>query len=289
MNSKNNKIKLTIGIIVLAAALIFFIARIKGQKQVSGDEIEVKTGNIESFYSFSGSIEAKNRQMIFADGAIQVKELKVAEGDLVQKDDIIYRTNRGEDVKSPIRGEVAKIFVEEDQQLVPGDKIIEIVDYDELQLKVKVDEYDLKAIKEDLVANIKINSLNKDVEGIVRDISKEGVYMNGVTFFDTKISIVNEGDILVGMSAEAKILNEKAEGVSILPVTAIKFHDDNSAYVNIKNDNIVEEKEVELGITDGINVEIKTGLKSGDKVFLPKPTTIRFGPPEGARGMGGDN
>lgn len=287
MKSKNNKNKWAIGIVVLVAALIFFIPRIRGQRQVIGDEVEVKTGNIETFYSFSGSVEAKNRQMIFADGAIQIKELKVGEGELVQKDDIIYRTNRGEDIKAPIKGEIANIFVEEDQQLVPGDKIIEIVDYDELQLKVKVDEYDLNAIKEDLLASVTINSLDKDVEGIVKDISKEGVYMNGVTFFDTRISIANEGDILIGMSAEAKILNEKAEAVPILPMTALKFHDDNSAYVNIKNDQIIEGKEVELGITDGINVEIKSGLKSGDKVFLQKSTNIRFGPPEGARGMGG--
>ena len=287
MKSKNNKTKWTIGIIVLAAVLIFFLPRIRGQRQVSGEEIEVKTGDIETFYSFSGSIEAKNRQTIFSNGAIQIKEFKVEEGDLVKKDDLIYETNRGEEVKAPISGEILKIFVEEDEQLVPGGKIIEIVDYDELQLRVKVDEYDLKAIKEDLIANVTINSLNKDVEGVVTDISKEGIYMNGITFFDTTMSIANDGDILVGMSAEAKILNEKAEGIVILPMTAIKFYDDNRAYVNIKNDKLVEEKEIELGITNGTNVEIKAGLESGDKVFIPKSTTIRFGPPEGARRMGG--
>lgn len=127
--------------------------------------------------------------------------------------------------------------------------------------------------------------IGDSIEGISMLYYATSKYKNEIL----RLNEMKTGDILVGMSAEAKILNEKAEGVSILPVTAIKFHDDNSAYVNIKNDNIVEEKEVELGITDGINVEIKTGLKSGDKVFLPKPTTIRFGPPEGARGMGGDN
>ena len=287
MKSKNNKIKWTIGIIALAAVLIFFIPRIRGQRQIVGDEIEVKTGNIETFYSFSGSIEAKNRQTIFSDGAIQIKELKVAEGDLVQKDDIIYKTNRGQDVKSPISGEILKIFVEEDEQLVPGAKIIEIVDYNELQLKVKVDEYDLKAIKEDLIASVTINSLNKDVDGLVTDISKEGVYMNGITFFDTTMSIVNEGDILVGMSAEAKILNGKAEDVTILPMTAIRFYDDNRAYVNIKVDKLLEEKEVELGITNGIDVEIKSGLNSGDKVFIQKVGTGGFGPTSGPMGMRG--
>lgn len=290
MKSKNKTIKWIVGIVVLAAVLIFFIPKLRGPREVAGDEIEVKTGNIETFYSFSGSIEAKNRQTIFSDQAMQIKEFKVAKGDLIEKDDILYRTNRGEDIKSPINGEVFEIFVEEDEQLVPGAKIIEIVDYNDLQLKVKVDEYDLKAIEKDLVANITINSLNKDVEGIVTDISKEGVYMNGVTFFDTTLSIANEGDILVGMSAEAKILNEKAEDVAILPMTSINFYDNNSAYVNIKDDKTIEEKEIELGITNGINVEVKSGVVAGDKVFVPRSMTVRFGPPEGAMEMrGGDD
>ena len=290
MKSKNKAIKWIVGTIVLIAVLIFFLPRLKGPKEAVGDEIEVKTGNIETFYSFSGSIEAKNRQTIFSDQAIQIKEFKVAKGDLVEKDDILYKTNRGENIKSPIAGEIFEVFVEEDEQLVPGTKIIEIVDYNDLQLKVRVDEYDLKAIQKDLVANITINSLNKDVEGIVTDISKEGVYMNGVTFFDTTLSIENEGDILVGMSAEAKILNEKSENVAILPMTAIKFYDNNSPYVNIKKDKLVEEKEVELGITNGINVEVKSGVKTGDKVFIPRSMTVRFGPPEGVTEMrGGDD
>ena len=286
MKAKNNKIKWTIGIIVLAAVLIFFLPRIRGQRQVSGDEIEVKIGDIETFYNFSGSIEAKNRQTIFSNGTIQIKEFKVEQGELVQKDDIIYRTTRGEDVKAPISGEILKIFVEEDEQLAPGAKIIEIVDYDELQLRVKVDEYDLKAIKEGIIARVTINSLDKDVEGVVTDISKEGIYMNGITFFDTTMSITNEGDILVGMSAEAKILNEKAEGVAILPMTAIKFYDDNRPYVNIKVDKLVDEKEIEIGITNGSNVEIKSGLNPGEKAFIVKERTPGFAPTGGPMGMG---
>lgn len=49
-------------------------------------------------------------------------------------------------------------------------------------------------------------------------------------------------------------------------LSAIEFKNDNSAYVNIKEDNQIEEKKIELGITDGVNVEIKSGLEVGDKI-----------------------
>lgn len=283
MKQKNKGIKWVLGIVVLIAIGTLAFTRVRASKEVVGEEMEVKKGNISTYYSFSGSIEAKNRQTIFADGAMQIKEFKVKLGDMVKKDDILYKTNRGINVKSEIDGEVLDIFVEEDEQLMPGTKIIEIVDYKDLQLKVKVDEYDLKAIKRGILANVTIHALNKDFQGTVTDVAKEGTNMNGVTFFNTIISIENEGDILVGMSAEAKVLNQSAQAVSILPMTAIRFRDDNSPYVSIKEDDVVEDIDVQLGISDGVNVEIKSGVNIGDKVFVPAKSRSRFGPPEGAR------
>lgn len=285
MKPKRKGTKWILGILIVVAIGIFVLVRSRSPRAIAGDEIEVKKGDISTYYSFSGSIEAKNRQIIFAEQAIQIKEFKVQVGDMVKKDDVIYKTNRNVEVKANIDGEVLEIFVEEDEQLMPGAKIIEIVDYKDLQLRVKVDEYDLKSINKDTLANITIHALNKDFDGIVTDIAKEGIFMNGVTFFNTTISIVNEGDILVGMSAEAKVLNESAKDVSILPMTAIKFRDDNSPYVNVKKEGLIETVDIELGITDGVNVEIKSGVSFSDKVFVPKRITNSFGPPEGVRQM----
>lgn len=281
MKSKNSGFKWIIWIMIFVAIAAFVRFKIRSPREISGDEIDVKLGDISTYYSFSGSIEAKNRQTIFAEQAIQIKEFKVAAGDMIEKDDVIYETNRGVKVKSAIDGEILEIYVDEDEQLMPGSKIIEIVDYKDLQLRVKVDEYDLKSITKDIKANITIHALNKDFDGIVTDIGKEGTFMNGVTFFNTTISIVNEGDILVGMSAEAKVLNESANNVAILPMTAIKFKNDNSPYVNVKKEGLVEMIDIELGITDGVNAEIKSGVSASDKVFLPKKVTNAFGPPEG--------
>ncbi len=292
MKSGKNGFKWVLGFLVVIAIVAFVVGRVRSPKEIVGDEIEVKSGDVSTYYSFSGSIEVKNRQTVFADQAIQVKEFNVQVGDMVKKDDVIYETNRGVEVKSEIDGEILDIFVEEDEQLMPGAKVIEIADYKDLQLRVKVDEYDLKSIKKDIKANITIHALNRDFEGIVTDIAKEGIFMNGVTFFNTTISIKNEGDILVGMSAEAKVLNQSAENVAVLPMTAINFRDDNSPYVNIKKEGLIETVDVELGITDGINVEIKSGLNISDKVFVPKKVINNFGPPEGvrnSRNSGGDN
>ena len=160
---------------------------------------------------------------------------------------------------------------------------MEIVDYNELELKVKIDEYDLNSIELGAEVEVIVNALDKTIKGKVVEISKQGVYMNGVTFFDTTIAIESEESIRVGMSAEAKVLNEEAKNTLILPMKAIEFRNDNTPYVNIKKDENVEEQEIEIGITDGINVEIKAGLEVGDKVFIPRIMESNFGPPEGVR------
>lgn len=289
MRKKNTGIKWIVAIIIIGVIAAAMIPRLKKVKDVAGDEVEVKTGSIKTYYSFSGSIEAKDRQMIFADQPIQISEFKVKAGDIVAKDDVLYKTNRGVNIKSEIDGEVLEIYVEEDEQIAPGVKIMEVVDYKDLQLKVKVDEYDLKSIKIDQIADVTIHALNKDFEGTITDIAKEGVYINGVTFFNTTILIVNEGDILVGMSAEAKVLNQTSDNAPILPMTAIKFKEDNTPYVNTKLDGVLNEIELEIGITDGINAEIISGLAVGDKIFVPKSNVVRFGPPEGMRTDNGGN
>lgn len=290
MKSKNKfrKVITWLLIIIGIGAVVSFRNR---PVRLYGDEIEVKTGDIKTYYSFSGSIEAKNREVVFSEQAEQVREFKVEVGDIVEKDQVLYKNNRGVNIKSKISGEVLDIFVEESQQLMPGTKIMEIVDYKDLQLKVKVDEYDLKSINIGEKVYVKIHALDKEIEGIVSEIAKEGIYTNGVTFFNTIISIENDGNILVGMSAEAKIMNASVTNIAFLPMSTVKFDEENKAYVKIKKDDILENKNIELGITDGVNVEIKSGLNLGDKVFVEK-TSSNFGPPAGvrqSRRSGGNN
>jgi len=223
--------------------------------------------------------------MLYSQQAVQISEFKIKEGDTVKEDDILYVTKTGVEVKSEIEGEVLKIYVQENEQLMPGAKILEIVDYSNLQLKVKVDENDLAAIQKDVKATVTVNALAKDVEGTVTEVSKEGTYLNGVTFFTAAISIPQDDSIKVGMSAEAKVLKDKAEGVVVLPMSAVQFDDNNNAYVNIKDDKEnLDVIELTLGITDGASVEVKSGLTENDKVFVPKEESA-FTPDGGPSGI----
>ena len=76
---------------------------------------------------------------------MQIKEIKAQEGQTVSTDTVLLTTVAGEEIKPGIAGEVSSIEADENAQLMPGAKLIDIVDYSDLQLKVQVDEYDLSA------------------------------------------------------------------------------------------------------------------------------------------------
>ena len=280
--NKNNTWKWIVGIVVVVLAA-FLIFRLTQSEDIKGEEIEVKKGDISTYYNFSGSIEAKNKSVLYAELPLQINEFLVEKGKTVKKGDAVYKDSLGQKVKADIDGEVSRIEVEKDAQLTPGTEIMEIVNYNELELKVKVDEYDLNSIEVGTLVEVTLNALDKTFEGEIVDIERQGVYMDGVTFFDTKISVKNEEGIRVGMSAEAKVLDKEAKETKLLPMTAISFRSDNKPYVKIKKEKIVEEKDIEIGVTDGVNVEVKSGLEVGDKVFIPTVEQNNFGPPEGVR------
>ncbi|NLC03347.1 MAG: RND transporter, partial [Tissierellia bacterium] len=62
MKKKNTGMKWIIAIVIIGLIAALMIPRLRRSKDVAGDEVEVKTGSIKTYYSFSGSIEAKNRQ-----------------------------------------------------------------------------------------------------------------------------------------------------------------------------------------------------------------------------------
>lgn len=265
-----------IGLLIVASGITLYVM----PKKTNFIEVKASFGNLATNYSFVGSIEAKNRQTVFVDKALQIKAIKVQEGQTVSPTTVLMTTVGGGEIKAKSTGEVSKIYTDESAQLFPGDKLLEIVDYSDLQLKVQVDEYDLSAVSEGMDATVTIHAFNQDVSGKITKVSKEGEYTSGVTNFTATISLANDSNLRVGMSAEAKVINQSVSNVVLLPMSAIQFDGNNDPYVFIKNDkNSPLPIRLTLGINDGVHAEIKSGVTINDTI-LAQPTvkSTGFGP-----------
>ncbi|AFL98841.1 hypothetical protein Desde_0373 [Desulfitobacterium dehalogenans ATCC 51507] len=235
------------------------------------ESVVAKTGDITTYYSFSGNVETKDRQTVTADKMMQVSEIKVKEGDLVEEGTVLIKTTSGEEIKAKIRGEVAHLNVDEKAQVMAGTQLLEVVDYDNLEIQVKVDEYDIASLDKGKEASIKIGAINKEIKGKIRSISKEGQIINGVTFFTATIDLEKAENIRIGMSAEVKVVSNEVKGVITLPMTAIQFDENNKPYVfkNGEKDTVVK-ADIETGINDGTTVEVKSGVVSEEKILYKK-------------------
>lgn len=231
-------------------------------------------GDISTYYKFSGNVETKNRQTIISDKMMQISTLNFNEGNIVQKGDVLLITTTGDQIKAKINGEIANQNIEEGAPVMAGTVLMEIVDYTNLQISIKVDEYDLPVIKVGKKANVKIGALQKELTGTVNSISKEGTTLNGVTFFTAVIDLAKDTSLKIGMSAEVTLQNEKVTGVVTLPMSAIQFDNHNVPYVQKKEkNNTIVKTEITTGINDGITVEIKNGVTVGEIIYYPKTTT----------------
>lgn len=173
-------------------------------------------------------------------------------------------------VTSEIDGVVSEIFVKENESLVTGTRIMDIIDYEDLEIIVKVDEFDIGAIIVGKEVSVRINTLEKDIVGIVSKISNQAQTINGVSFFTANIDLEKDSQLRVGLSAEIEAINKNEMDATTISMKALQFDNENQPFVYYRDaNNKVITKPVTAGINDGNTVQIIEGVKSGEIVLLP--------------------
>ncbi|MEL7658033.1 MAG: efflux RND transporter periplasmic adaptor subunit [Bacillota bacterium] len=168
-----------------------------------------------------------------------------------------------------INGEISDIYVEENDMMLSGTEIMDVINYDQLMVKIKIDEFDLDAISEGETADVTITALNKEIPGIVSKISKKAEVVNGVSFFNAEVALEPDPALKVGLSAEIKIHSGNAANAVTISMNALQFDENNRPYVLMEDaGGNIASKYVTVGMNDGKKVEIKEGLQSGDKVMI---------------------
>lgn len=283
---KKSNMGVFIGIALTLVALVLVSTQVmvNAGDTSSYQSTTVNKETIETYYTFTGSVGSKKMQNVMAEKIMQISEIKVSEGTKVKKEDVLFIDSDGTEVKAKIDGTVSKIHIEVDEQVMSGSLLCELYDFDNLQVSVRVDEYDLSAIQAGDTIDVTINALDKEISGTVVSVSDTAVNQNGVAFFTATVDLDKDSDVKVGMTAEAKILNEQATDVLTISMKALMFDSENNPYIYTKGDNNVMTKTaVIVGINDGKTVEIINGVRQGQTVYytndLTETSSGGFAPP----------
>jgi HlyD family secretion protein len=150
-----------------------------------------------------------------------------------------------------------------------------------LIFKGTVDEIDVGKLHVDLPARIKVGALPTDVvTGHVSRIAPQAQQKEGATLFDVEIELDKSKGIVLraGYSANADLIIREKKDVLIVPERVVAFEDGGKkAFVELPGARPKEEPkkvEIKIGISDGMNAEVVSGLKKGDKVVERPPRKI---------------
>ena len=155
-----------------------------------------------------------------------------------------------------------------------GTTVATVANMSDLIFEGQIDETEVGSLYEGMPLTITIGALRDyTFDANLEYISPKAIESNGANQFKVKaaVKVDSEHTIRSGYSANAQIELEKKEGVLSVPESALEFIKED-AYVNIRQDDSTTYKQVKVttGLSDGVNIEIKSGVNEGDVVRGPR-------------------
>ena len=155
-----------------------------------------------------------------------------------------------------------------------GTTIATVADMSNMQFQGNVDETDVGKLHEGMPVKLTIGALQDvELDATLEYVAPKSTESNGVILFEVKAAVqIPEGVFVrAGYSANASVVIQSREGVLTLPEGCVEFEGDKT-YVQMltspedAEEQTFERREVKIGLSDGVNVEITEGVTAGDKI-----------------------
>jgi HlyD family secretion protein len=210
------------------------------------------------------------------------EQVSQARAEFEKTDDELRKTI----IHAPITGRVIMLNAEVGEVVVSGTMHNEasvigvIADLSEILVEVLADETDIVQVQLGQPATVDVDALPGSVyTGKVVEIGNAGVSLTtqpDVTFFRVKILLDDpDARLLSGMSARASIEVAGHDDALVVPIESVVFRapanaaegaDEVQVVLIAKDDGTVEQRAVEVGISDVTHVEIVSGAKESEQV-----------------------
>ena len=180
-------------------------------------------------------------------------------------------------IRATVAGTVLEIPVEAGDQVVEsntfnaGTTIATIADLNKMIFEGKIDESEVEKLKIEMPLVINLGAIqNKDFDAKLKFIAPKGNEEQGTVKFkiEADVFLDNSINVRAGYSANASLVLEKKDSVMVISEALLQFDkSDEESFVEIeKSDQKFKRIKIETGISDGINIEILSGLTMDDKI-----------------------
>ena len=196
---------------------------------------------------------------------------------IIKQGSILGGGSANTNIIAQISGTILEIPVREGDQVIEsnnfnaGTTIATVADMSQMIFEGKVDESEVEKLEEGIDIKVILGAINeKDFPAKLTFVAPKGIEQNGAVQFTIKadVEVESSKSIRAGYSANAEIEVESKDSVLVINESLLQFNRiTEKPFVEILNDKgEFRIKNVEIGISDGINVEIIEGVKLTDRI-----------------------
>ena len=180
-------------------------------------------------------------------------------------------------IRATVAGTVLEIPVEKGDQVIAsnsfnaGTTVATIADLNKMIFEGKVDEAEVGKLVIGMPLEVNLGAVeDKSLKAKLKFIAPKGNEEQGAVQFKIEADLFLNDSIFVraGYSANASLVLERKDSVMAISESLLQFDSKTEEpYVEIEvGDQKFERKDIEIGISDGVNVEIITGISEDDKI-----------------------
>ena len=182
-------------------------------------------------------------------------------------------------IRATTSGMILEIPVKEGYQVIEsnnfnaGTTIASIADMSKMMFEGQVDEADVGKLKAGTDILVSLGAIDeKKFPAKLNFIAPKGTELGGAVQFKIKADVTLDDEYFVraGYSANAEIVLERRDSVLSIKESVLQFDEKSEKpYVEIKTgDQEFEKKDVEIGLSDGVNVEVLSGVTADDEIKI---------------------
>lgn len=282
------------GQVVERGALLAKVRVIPNMVQLSSGESRVNKARIALA---DAERELGRRQRLFAEGTIAEAELQSAEiaaqqaeEELAAARDNLEIVRRGTSgrvasasttlVHATIAGTVLEVPVEVGSSVIEannfndGTTIASLADLSDMVFEGKVDESEVGKLREGMALELTIGAVpDERLAATLEHIAPKGIEEDGAIQFEIRAALAPQDDVFIraNYSANADIVLDRRDQVVAIDEALLQF-DGPQAYVEVETaPQVFERRDIEVGLSDGLQIEVVSGLAESDKIKNPNP------------------
>lgn len=178
-------------------------------------------------------------------------------------------------IYAPMDGTVVSLSARQGQTLNASQTtptILQLADLSVMTVKAQVSEADISKLKLNMPVYFTVfGGEGKRWHGNLRKIEPSPTVENNVVLYNALFDVPNaDGALMTQMTTQVFFVASKAEKVLTLPLSAVKLgrRGQQATVKVLTTNNSIEERDIVVGINNRVHIEVKQGLKEGDKVLL---------------------